>query len=132
MRRFPISASAPGGMVANNQVITVMSFFISDAMAQSAGGAGQPGLEGLILPIGLIVMLYFLMIRPQMKRQKEHKKLIEALAKGDEVQTEGGLMGKITDLGENFAKLEVAEGVEVKIRRQSIGAIMPKGTLKEL
>jgi len=109
-----------------------MSFFISDAMAQSAAGGGQAGLEGLILPIGLIVMLYFLMIRPQMKRQKEQKKMIEALSKGDEVQTEGGLMGKVVDLGENFAKLEIADGVVVKIRRQSVGAIMPKGTLKEL
>lgn len=110
-----------------------MSFFISDAMAQAAeGGAGSPGLEGLILPIGLIIMLYFLMIRPQMKRQKEHKKLVAALAKGDEVQTEGGLMGKVSDLGENFVKVEIAEGVEVKIRRQAVAAIMPKGTLKEL
>jgi preprotein translocase subunit YajC len=110
-----------------------MSFFISDAMAQAAtGGAGQPGLEGLILPIGLIIMLYFLMIRPQMKRQKEHKKLVESLAKGDEVQTEGGMMGKITDLGESFVKVEVADGVVVTFRRQSIAAVMPKGTLKEL
>ena len=86
-----------------------MSFFISDAMAQAAsGGSSSPGLEGLILPIGLIVILYFLMIRPQMKRQKEHKKLVEALAKGDEVQTEGGMMGKITDIGDNFIKVEVA------------------------
>ena len=110
-----------------------MSFFISDAMAQAAsGGASQPGLEGLILPIGLIVILYFLMIRPQMKRQKEHKKLVEALAKGDEVQTEGGMMGKITDLGDNFIQLEVADGIVVKFRRQSVAAVMPKGTLKEL
>lgn len=110
-----------------------MSFFISDAMAQaSGGGSGALGLEGLILPVGLIIMLYFLMIRPQMKRQKEHRKLVEALTKGDEVQTEGGLMGKISDLGENFVKVEIAEGVEVKIRRQAVAAIMPKGTLKEL
>ena len=110
-----------------------MSFFISDAMAQAAsGGGGQPGFEGLLLPIGLIIMLYFLMIRPQMKRQKEHKKMVEALAKGDEVQTDGGLMGKITDIGDNFAKLEIAEGIVVKIRRQSVAAIMPKGSLKEL
>ena len=109
-----------------------MSFFISDAMAQAAEGAGQPGLEGLLLPIGLIVMLYFLMIRPQMKRQKEHKKLVEALAKGDEVQTEGGMMGKISDLDDNFIKLEIAEGTEVKFRRSAVSAVMPKGTLKEL
>lgn len=110
-----------------------MSFFISDAMAQAAGGGfGGGGWEGLILPIGLIVMLYFLMIRPQMKRQKEHAKVVSALEKGDEVQTDGGLMGKVTDLGDNFAKLEIADGVEVKIRRQSISSVMPKGTLKEL
>ena len=110
-----------------------MSFFISEAVAQAAEGAGgSPGLEGLLLPIGLIVMLYFLMIRPQMKRQKEHKKLVEALAKGDEVQTEGGMMGKITDIGDNFITVEIAEGVAVKFRRQSVAAVMPKGTLTEL
>jgi preprotein translocase subunit YajC len=109
-----------------------MSFFISDAMAQAAGEGAGPGLEGLILPIGLIVILYFLMIRPQMKRQKEHKALIRSLAKGDEIQTDGGIMGKVTDLGDTFATLEIADGVEVKIRRQSVAAVMPKGTLKEL
>lgn len=109
-----------------------MSFFISDAMAQTIPGTPAGGWEGLILPIGLIVMLYFLMIRPQMKRQKEHTKVVSALEKGDEVQTDGGLMGKITDLGDNFAKIEIADGVEVKIRRQSISSVMPKGTLKEL
>ena len=110
-----------------------MSFFISDAMAQAASGsASGPGLEGLILPIGLIIMLYFLMIRPQMKRQKEHKKLVESLSKGDEVQTEGGMMGKISDLDENFVKLEIAEGTLVKLRRSAVAAVMPKGTLKEL
>ena len=107
-----------------------MNFFISDAMAQTA--PASPGFEGLLLPIGLIVLLYFLMIRPQMKRQKEHKKLVSELEKGDEVQTDGGIMGKIKDLGDNFIQLEIADGIEVKIRRQSINAVMPKGTLKEL
>ncbi len=110
-----------------------MSFFISDAMAEAApAAAAGGGLEGLILPIGLIVILYFFMIRPQMKRQKEQKKMVDALAKGDEVQTEGGIMGKIANLGDNFILLEVAEGVEIKVRRTSISAVMPKGTLKEL
>ena len=108
-----------------------MSFFISDAMAEAAAPAA-PGLESLLFPIGLIVLLYFFMIRPQMKRQKEHKKLVESVAKGDEIQMEGGLMGKITALGENFAQVEIAKGVEVKVRRQAIGSVMPKGTLKEL
>ncbi|MEJ1297392.1 MAG: preprotein translocase subunit YajC [Candidatus Sedimenticola sp. (ex Thyasira tokunagai)] len=109
-----------------------MNFFISDAMAQSAGAGVPGGLEQLVLPAGLIIILYFLMIRPQMKRQKEHKKLVEALSKGDEVQTDGGLMGKVTDLGDNFVQVEIADKVEVKIRRQAVSAVMPKGTLKEL
>jgi len=111
-----------------------MSFFVSDAWAEGpAAAAQQPSmLETLIFPIGLIAILYFFMIRPQVKRQKDHKKMVEALAKGDEVQTEGGVMGKIVDLGESFAKVEVADGVVLTIRRQSIGAVMPKGTLKEL
>lgn len=111
-----------------------MSFLISDAMAQAAPATnvGAGGLEGFILPLGLIVILYFFMIRPQVKRQKEQKALVESLAKGDEVQTEGGIMGKITNLGDNFIQLEVAEGVEIKVRRSSVAAVMPKGTLKEL
>lgn len=108
-----------------------MSFFISDAYAQTAAPPGG-GLEGLILPIGLIIILYFFMIRPQMKRQKEHQKMVQGLAKGDEVQLEGGLMGRITDLSENFARLEIADGVEVHVRRSSVGQVMPKGTLKEI
>ena len=90
------------------------------------------GLMGLVFPIGLIIILYFFMIRPQVKRQKEHKKLVEALAKGDEVQTMGGMMGKITDIGENFVKIEVADKVVVTVRRSAIEAVMPKGSLKEL
>ena len=114
-----------------------MSFFISEAWAEApaaaaAAGESSPGLEGLLFPIGLVVILYFFMIRPQMKRQKEHKALVTGLAKGDEVQSEGGLMGKITDIGDNLVKMEIAEGVVVKIRRQGIVAVMPKGTLKEL
>ena len=111
-----------------------MSFLISDALAQAPAAApqGAAGFEGLILPIGLIIILYFFMIRPQVKRQKEHKKLVEALAKGDEVQTMGGMMGKITDIGENFVKIEVADKVVVTVRRSAIEAVMPKGSLKEL
>jgi preprotein translocase subunit YajC len=78
------------------------------------------------------VVFYFLLIRPQAKRQKEHKKMVEALAKGDEVVTVGGIAGRITDIGDNFAKMEVADGVEVKIRRQSVESVIPKGSLKDL
>jgi preprotein translocase subunit YajC len=109
-----------------------MNFFISDAYAQAAPAPAGGGLEGLILPIGLIIILYFFMIRPQIKRQKEHGEMVKGLAKGDEVQIEGGLMGKIVDLGDNFAKIEIADDVVVKIRRHSVAQVMPKGTLKEL
>ncbi|MEY6430925.1 preprotein translocase subunit YajC [Thioalkalicoccus limnaeus] len=108
-----------------------MNFFISDAWAQSAAGTGDIMLS-LLFPIGLIVVLYFLMIRPQIKRQKEHSKMVANLAKGDEVVTLGGIAGRIVDLGESFAQLEVAEGVNVKIRRQAVEAVMPKGSMKEL
>jgi preprotein translocase subunit YajC len=109
-----------------------MSFFISDALAQEAAASQGDPLLGLLFPIGLVVLLYFLMIRPQVKRQKEHKKMVEALTKGDEVTTMGGLIGRITDLGENFAKVEIAEGVEVKVRRQAVESVLPKGSIKEL
>lgn len=108
-----------------------MSFFISDALAQDAAQSGDT-LLGLLFPIGLVVLLYFLMIRPQVKRQKEHKKMVESLAKGDEVATAGGIVGRITDLGENFALVEVADGLQVKIRRGSVESVLPKGSIKEL
>lgn len=111
-----------------------MNFIINDAWAEAApaaAAAGPNGLAGLI-PIGLILILYFFMIRPQVKRQKAHRALVESLKKGDEVQTMGGLMGKITEVGENFVKVEVADGMEVTVRRSAVEAVMPKGTLKEL
>ena len=97
------------------------------------GGAqqGDP-LLSLLFPIGLVVILYFLMIRPQVKRQKEHKKMVEALAKGDEIVTAGGIAGRIIDLGDNFALVEVAEGVQIKMRRVAVESVLPKGSLKEL
>jgi preprotein translocase subunit YajC len=110
-----------------------MSFFISDAWAQGQAGASQGDpLLGLLFPIGLVIILYFFMIRPQVKRQKEHKKLVEGLAKGDEITTAGGMVGKVIDLGDNFATVEVAEGVQVKIRRQAVESVLPKGSMKEM
>lgn len=110
-----------------------MSFLISDALAEAPAAAqqGDP-LLGLLFPIGLVVLLYFLMIRPQIKRQKEHKKMVDALAKGDEVVTMGGIAGRIVDLGESFAEVEVADGVQLKVRRQAVESVLPKGSLKEL
>lgn len=107
-----------------------MSFFISDAMA--AAPQGQPDALMSFLPLILIfVVFYFLLIRPQSKRAKEHKQMVEALAKGDEVVTNGGLLGRITGVGDNFVEVQVADGVIVKVQRQSIANLMPKGTVKE-
>jgi preprotein translocase subunit YajC len=108
-----------------------MSFFISDAFAQAADGAQPNALMSFLPLILLFVIFYFLLIRPQAKRAKEHKKMVEALAKGDEVVTNGGLLGKISDVGENFVTVQVAEGFEVKVQRSAIASLMPKGTIKE-
>jgi preprotein translocase subunit YajC len=111
-----------------------MSFFISDAFAEAAPAAAQtPDLLGALFPfIILFVVFYFLLIRPQSKRAKEHKNMVAALGKGDEVVTNGGLLGKITEVGENAITLELAENVQVKLERSAIAKVMPKGTIKEL
>ncbi len=107
-----------------------MNFFISDAMAQGAPSGGEPGMMGLLFPILLIVAFYFLLIRPQSKRTKEHKQMVEALKKGDEVVTGGGLLGRIIDVGDNFVLVEMAEGIQLKVQKQSVASLMPKGTTK--
>jgi len=114
-----------------------MSLLISDALADTAaagsGGAFDPGsLMGLAPLILFGVVFYFLLIRPQAKRQKEHKRMIDALAKGDEVVTAGGIAGRIADLGESFVLIEVADGVQIKVRRGAVDAVLPKGSLKDL
>ncbi len=107
-----------------------MNFFISDAMAQAAAPASEPGLMGLLFPILLIVAFYFLMIRPQTKRAKEHKQMVAALKKGDEVVTSGGVLGRVIEVGDNFAMVEVAQNVQLKIQKHAVATLMPKGTSK--
>jgi preprotein translocase subunit YajC len=107
--------------------------FISDAFAQAAtpAASGPAGLlNSMLLPIVMIVVLYFVMIRPQMKRQKETKAMMDSLAKGDEVVTQGGVIGKISKLGETFATVEVANGVELQVQRSAIVQVLPKGSYK--
>lgn len=106
-----------------------MDFLISNAYAQGAGG-GQPGMGDFVFLILLFVIFYFLLLRPQMKKAKEHKKLVSELAKGDEVVTVGGLLGRITNVGDDFITLEIGDNMEVKVQRQSVAAAMPKGTIK--
>lgn len=105
---------------------------ISDAYAQAAAPAASAsgGLMSMLPLLLMFVVLYFVMIRPQMKRQKEVKAMLEALTKGDEVVTQGGVIGKISKLGDNFIHLEVAEGVEVQIQRGAVTQVLPKGSLK--
>ncbi|MEN9728106.1 MAG: preprotein translocase subunit YajC [Pseudomonadota bacterium] len=109
-----------------------MNFLIPDAMAQAAGGAQQGGLMGFLPLIILFVAFYFFLIRPQMKRQREHQKLVQGLQKGDEVVTTGGMLGRVSELNEAYLKVEVAKGVEVKIQRAAVSTVLPKGTLKEI
>lgn len=111
-----------------------MSLFISDALAQATDAAatgGDPLLS--LLPLALFaIVFYFLLIRPQAKRQKEHKRMVDALTKGDEVVTTGGIAGRVTDLGDNFALVEIADGVQIKVKRGAVESVLPKGSLKEL
>lgn len=106
-----------------------MQFIISEAHAQTAQ---QPDMfTGLFLPmIFLAVVFYFLIIRPQSKRAKEHKAMLSDLSKGDEIATNGGLIGKVTKIGENFVEIEVSDGVSVRVQKHAIASLMPKGTLK--
>jgi preprotein translocase subunit YajC len=109
-----------------------MQFIISDAYAQTAQQPQQPDmLTGLFLPmIFLAVVFYFLIIRPQSKRAKEHKSMLADLGKGDEIATNGGLIGKVVKIGENFVEIEVSDGVNVRVQKHAIANLMPKGTMK--
>jgi preprotein translocase subunit YajC len=111
---------------------SLLNLFISDASAQAAAPAAGGGsmVQALLLPVLLIVVFYFLLIRPQQKKQKEHRQMVEALGVGTEVVTGGGVLGKVTEVGEQFLTVEIADGVNVKIQRHSIAAVLPKDTLK--
>ena len=104
---------------------------ISPAFAQSAGG-GDPGYIGFLPIILMFVLLYFLMIRPQMKRSKEQKQMVEALQKGDEVIAAGGVLGRITRIGDAYVSLEVAPNTEISVQRTAVQMLLPKGTLKSI
>lgn len=108
-----------------------MDFFISAAHAQAAQPPQPDMLSGLLFPMILLgAVFYFLIIRPQSKRAKEHKSMLTELSKGDEVATNGGLLGKVVKIGENFIEIEVADNVNVRVQKQAIANLMPKGTLK--
>lgn len=108
--------------------------FISQAFAQTApaatGGGAESSLLSLLPLVLMFVVLYFIMIRPQMKRQKEHKAMVEALAKGDEIVTAGGLLGRVSKLGDTYVHIEAATGIELQVQRSSVVQVLPKGTIK--
>ena len=110
--------------------------FISSAFAQtapaaaSAGGDMQSSLMSMLPLLLMFVVLYFVMIRPQMKKQKEHKTMIDALAKGDEIVTAGGFLGKVSKLGDGYLGVEIANGVEVQMQRSAVVQVLPKGSIK--
>ena len=115
--------------------MNLLDFVIAPAHAQAAGQAAPGGLfggglTGLLFPILLIGVMYFLMIRPQMKRAKEHKAMLEKLSRGDEVLTNGGVAGTVTDLGDNFITVEIADNVRIRVQKGAIANVLPKGTLK--
>ena len=105
---------------------------ISPAYAQGAGASPGGGFESMILILLMFGVLYFLMIRPQMKRAKEQKAMIEALQKGDEVITSGGVLGKITKIGDAYVSMEIASETEIQVQRSAIQTLLPKGTIKSI
>jgi len=126
-----------------------MSFFISDAVAEVAAEAAaqtsvavpvptaapapaiqEPGWEGMLFPVGILVFFYFIFLRPQSKRTKEHKNMLEEMTAGAEIVTNGGILGKVISLDENFVQAEVANGVVLQVQRHQVASVMPKGTYK--
>jgi preprotein translocase subunit YajC len=117
--------------------MNLLDLLISPAYAQgtpggapASGGFLGGGLGGLVLPLVLIAVMYFLIFRPQMKRAKEHRGMLEKLSKGDEVLTNGGIAGTVTDIGENFITVEIAANVRIRVQKGAIANVLPKGTLK--
>ena len=106
-----------------------MDFFLSSAWAQAAQPQGG-GFELLVMVGIFFLIMYFLLIRPQQKRAREHKALLASLAKGDEVVTSGGILGKVADIGDSFISIEVHNGVQIKVQKRAISTMMPKGTVK--
>ena len=111
--------------------MSLLDLIISPAAAQAAGAPAPGGsLMSLAFPIVLLVVMFFLMVRPQMKRQKEHRELLGKLAKGDEVLTSAGMAGRVAEIGDNFIGVEIADGIVVKMQKGAVTAVLPKGTLK--
>jgi preprotein translocase subunit YajC len=133
-RYDPARLSAKAKALCIGPFLWSLPVFISSAFAQTApaaaGGDMQSTLMGMLPLVLMFVVLYFVMIRPQMKKQKEHRAMIDALAKGDEVVTAGGVLGKVSKMGDSYVGLEVANGVEVQVQRSAVVQVLPKGSIK--
>jgi preprotein translocase subunit YajC len=107
-----------------------MDFLIQTAQAENGAAGGNP-LVGLLLPILILVVFYFLFLRPQQKRMKEHRQMVSELKEGDEVLTNGGIAGRVTDVQDSFVRLRVADNVELQVQKHSVASLLPKGTLQD-
>lgn len=107
-----------------------MNSLIPEAYAQAAGAAPGGSFAPLLMMVVFIVIFYFLLIRPQQKKAKEHQAMLAKIAAGDEVVTSGGILGKVVEVGDSFATVEVADGVRIKVQKLQISSLVPKGTLK--
>jgi len=110
--------------------VLISSAFAQAAPAAAGGGDMMSTLTGMLPLVLMFVVLYFIMIRPQMKRQKEHRAMVEAIAKGDEVVVGGGMLGKVSRVAEQYLHVEIAQGVEVQVQRSAVVQVLPKGTIK--
>lgn len=109
----------------------MLNFFINDAWAQTASQQSSGG-SLIFMLIALPAIFYFMLIRPQTKQAKEHKTMIESLSKGDEIVTNGGMLGRVNKIGDNFIAIEIAQNLEIKIQKQAVSTVLPKGTMKGL
>jgi preprotein translocase subunit YajC len=107
-----------------------VDFIISNAHAEGTGGQAGGGIEMILMMAVFFAIMYFMIIRPQQKRAKEHKQLLDGLSKGDEVVTGGGVLGKVAGINENFVELTIADNVVIKVQKQAITSVLPKGTMK--
>ena len=110
-----------------------MNFPVSTAFAQQAGAAAQPSLTFNVLLFGGMILLFYLILwRPQAKKNKEHKELVNSISKGDEVMTAGGILGKVTKVSDEYIVIEIAKGIEIKLQKSSVLAALPKGTMAQI
>jgi preprotein translocase subunit YajC len=107
-----------------------MNGLIPDAFAQAGPSAPGGQFAPILMMVVFVVIFYFLLIRPQQKKAKEHQALISKISTGDEVVTTGGILGKVTEVGDSFVTIEIADGVQIKVQKFQVGSLMPKGTLK--